>query len=51
MYLIVRITANVPMGKLPILGIANAYIAIDEGGATSLEHGDKLRMLYFCIFE
>jgi hypothetical protein len=28
MYLIVRIAANVPMGKLPILGIANTYIAI-----------------------
>ena len=28
MYMIVRIAVNVPMGKLPILGIANAYIAI-----------------------
>ena len=31
MCLIVRLAANVPMGKLPILGVANAYIVIAEG--------------------
>jgi hypothetical protein len=28
----IDIAANVPMGNLPILGIANTYIAIAEGG-------------------
>lgn len=31
LYLIVRLAANAAMGKLPILGVANAYIAIAEG--------------------
>jgi len=48
MYLIVRLAANVPMGKLPILDIANAYIVIAEGGKISVGIR-RFKILFFGI--